>query len=147
MKRVEELVRELQLRVGMQTNKQDVNQLNSFLRGELSAVETYQQCIEKLSDEPTTQQELRSLQTSHQRRVNMLTEKIRVLGGNPADSSGVWGNFAKLVEGGAKGFGKAAALAALEEGEDHGRDDYKRDLGGLSPEARTFVQSELVPEQ
>jgi uncharacterized protein (TIGR02284 family) len=132
----------------MQTNREnDVKSLNSFLRGELAAVETYEQCIDKLRDEPATQRRLRDLQASHQHRADMLVDQIRSLGGDPADSSGVWGGFAKLIEGSAKAFGKDAAIAALEEGEDHGRDDYKRDLKDLSPELQQFVQSQLLPEQ
>jgi hypothetical protein len=59
----------------------------------------------------------------------------------------LWGGFATLVEGSAKAFGEAAAISALEEGEDHGRNDYQRNLGDLSTEARLFVQSRLLPEQ
>jgi hypothetical protein len=52
-----------------------------------------------------------------------------------------------LVEGGAKVFGEKAAIAALEEGEDHGRDDYQRDVKELDSEARSFVEQNIVPEQ
>jgi uncharacterized protein (TIGR02284 family) len=127
-------------------NTQDIDQLNSFLRGELSAVETYQQCIDKMGNASIVSQ-LRVLQESHRRRADMLSQRIGMLGGKPADSSGVWGSFAKLVEGSAKVFGEAAAVSALEEGEDHGHDDYKRDLDKLSPEQRRFVESQILPEQ
>jgi hypothetical protein len=125
----------------------DIDHLNSFLRGELSAVETYNQAIQKLAGEPAVVTSLQQSRGSHMRRAEMLRSEIRRLGGEPADGSGLWGGFAKLVEGGAKVFGKKAAVAALEEGEDHGRDDYKRDLDDLSPQVRMFVQSQLVPEQ
>jgi hypothetical protein len=129
------------------TREHDIDQLNSFLRGELSAVETYDQALQKLSTEAAIASPLQSSRTSHQRRVELLRSEIRKMGGEPAESSGAWGSFAKLVEGGAKLFGKKAAIAALEEGEDHGRDDYARDLADLSPTVRTFVQMQLVPEQ
>lgn len=64
-------------------------------------------------------------------------------GGEPATSSGPWGTFAKLVEGGAAAFGDKAALRALEEGEDHGRDDYRRDLADLDASARQFVETQV----
>jgi len=66
---------------------------------------------------------------------------------DPADSSGPWGGFAKLVEGGAKVFGVKAALAALEEGEDHGKKLYREDLDKLDASTRSFVETELMPEQ
>ncbi len=125
----------------------DVKQLNSFLRGELSAVETYDQAIEKIGSNAGLAGTLQEVRDSHERRAELLRERVMNLGGEPAESSGAWGSFAKLVEGGAKAFGEKAAIAALEEGEDHGRDDYKRDLKDLSVETSTFVQAELLPAQ
>jgi len=127
--------------------KDDVTQLNSFLRGELAAVETYDQAIAKLAEDPAVSSKLESCRTSHQLRATLLREEIRRRGGQPSEGSGPWGAFAQLVEGGAKLFGKKAALAALEEGEDHGRDDYKAELEGLSPDLRRFVEAKLLPEQ
>ena len=77
----------------------------------------------------------------------MLTDRVRILGGKPAQGSGVWGSFAKLAEGSAKLFGESAAVSALEEGEDHGRDDYRRDVDKLSPTERHFIEAEILPEQ
>jgi len=129
------------------TNSDDIDQLNSFLRGEMSAVETYDQAIEKFRDEPGLAETLRTCRSSHDRRVSALKSEVQRLGGAPAEGSGAWGAFAKLVEGGAKIFGKGAAIDALEQGEDHGRDDYKDDLEKLSPAIREFVQRQLQPEQ
>ncbi len=129
------------------TNSDDIDQLNSFLRGEMSALETYDQAIEKLKDEPMLVESLRSCRSSHDRRVSALKAEVQRLGGVPAEGSGAWGAFAMLVEGGAKVFGKSAAINALEQGEDHGRDEYKDDLEKLSPAIRDFVQRELQPEQ
>jgi hypothetical protein len=123
-----------------------VDALNSFLRGEISAVETYRQAIEKFGDKPEAIT-LNECLHSHEQRVSLLDSEIQRRGGKPAQGSGPWGAFAKLTEGGAKLFGVKAAIAALEEGEDHGRDDYKRDAPKLEPDARAFVQQELLPEQ
>jgi len=126
--------------------QKDVSQLNSFLRGELSAVETYEQALEKV-DSPSARSILERNHGSHAQRARTLREEIRKAGGEPADSSGIWGTFAKAIEGGAKLFGSSAAVAALEEGEDHGLADYRRDLSELSPEHRAFVSRQLLPEQ
>ena len=123
-----------------------IDTLNSFLRGEISAVETYRQALEKLSDKPEASTLAECLR-SHEQRVAWLSGEIQSRGGEPAQSSGPWGAFARLMEGGAKLFGEKAAIAALEEGEDHGRDDYRRDAPKLEPDARTFVQQQLIPEQ
>lgn len=132
----------------MQTNThtQTVDQLNSFLRGELSAAETYRQALTKLpssDSRPTLEQCARS----HQERADLLSLEVRRLGGEPSTDSGAWGTFAKLVTGGAQAFGEKAAIYALEEGEDHGRNDYKRDLDDLEPAARNLIVQRVLPEQ
>ena len=86
--------------------------LNSFLRGEISAVETYRQAIEKLRDKPEVST-LSECLRSHEQRVSLLRDEIRLRGGEPAQGSGPWGAFVKLLEGGAKLFGAKSAIAAL----------------------------------
>jgi uncharacterized protein (TIGR02284 family) len=127
--------------------KSNIDQLNSFLRGEISAVETYRLALEKLDANSPSRVELQDVMSSHSDRVTMLREAIVMLGGEPAESSGPWGTFAKLVEGGARIFGDRVAIAALEEGEDHGLDDYKDDLDKLDAEARQLVTDQLLPQQ
>jgi len=128
------------------TNQKTVDTLNEFLRGEVSAVETYRQALEKLSGSPHRIQ-LEEGRRSHELRVTKLQEQIRRMGGEPSQGSGAWGAFARLVEGGAKVFGEAAAIAALEEGEDRGLKLYRGDLSGLDPVSRQFVQSDLLVAQ
>ena len=123
-----------------------VDTLNSFLRGEISAVETYRQAIQKLSDKPEVAT-LEDCMRSHQQRVSSLQSEIVRQGGKPAQGSGPWGAFVKLLEGGAGIFGAKSAIAALEQGEDHGRDDYKKDITKLGPDARAFIQQQILPEQ
>jgi uncharacterized protein (TIGR02284 family) len=127
--------------------KEDIDKLNSFLRGERSAVETYNQAIEKFKDDPAMQRSLQPLRDSHSARVQELSSRIRSLGGKPDETSGAWGSFAKLVEGSAKLFGKSAAIGALEEGEDHGKRLYNDDIDELSPDTQTFMRSQIMPAQ
>jgi uncharacterized protein (TIGR02284 family) len=123
-----------------------VDKLNSFLRGEISAVETYRQALAKLNNTGEAQT-LNDCMQSHAERVRLLEQEVRRRGGEPAHGSGPWGTFAKLVEGSATALGEKAAIQALEEGEDHGRNDYKRELSTLDADARTFVERQLLPEQ
>lgn len=129
-----------------EAREQSVDVLNSFLRGEISAVETYRQAIEKVEKSQVASQ-LQDCMQSHKQRVTFLSDQIRMLGGTPSTSSGVWGAFAKAVEAGAKTFGEKAAIAALEEGEDHGRNDYRRDIDKLDAATRQIVQERVLPEQ
>ncbi len=129
-----------------QTPHDTVDHLNSFLRGELAAVETYRQALDQLTRAPY-RPTLEKVARSHGQRAQLLSDEIRRRGGVPASSSGPWGTFMKLFERGAAAFGEKAAVAALEEGEDHGRNDYQRDMESLDPPARAFIQTSVLPEQ
>lgn len=128
------------------TQKDDVKKLNEFLKAEMSAMQTYGQCIDKSPDISMVQQ-LSELRQSHAQRVDLLKQRIVELGGDPVDSSGVWGSFAKMVEGGAKAFGEQSMLAALEEGEDRGLEKYQSEIDKLSAETRQFIASKILPAQ
>ncbi len=127
--------------------KSSVDQLNSFLRGEISAVQTYKIALDELDQASPAAAEVEACMRSHQVRVDLLREQIRMLGGEPATGSGPWGVFAKAVELGAAILGDRAAIAALEEGEDHGLKDYRKDMDELDSETRDLVSRELLPLQ
>jgi demethoxyubiquinone hydroxylase (CLK1/Coq7/Cat5 family) len=130
----------------MADTQKNVEQLNSFLRGEISAVETYRQALEALKSS-SYRPKIAECKQSHEQRVAILTAEIRRLGGTPAESSGAWGAFAKAVEGGAAVLGEKAVIAALEEGEDHGNADYKRDVSKLDPGVRAVIEERVMPLQ
>jgi len=127
--------------------KSSIEQLNHFLRGEISAVETYRMALDKLEPASPARSELEGCMQSHQSRVTLLRNAIVAAGGTPVDSSGPWGAFAKVVEGGARILGDKAAIAALEEGEDHGVKDYRGDMTQLDAQTQSLVVSRLQPEQ
>lgn len=130
----------------MQPNDQTIDQLNSFLRGELSAAETYEKALTKLSSSPH-RATLQDCQRSHADRASLLAQEVQRRGGTPAEGSGPWGGLSKLLASGAAAVGEKAAIAVLEEGEDHGRDDYKRDLSDLDPTAKKWIEERIFPEQ
>jgi uncharacterized protein (TIGR02284 family) len=107
------------------TTTTDVSQLNSLLRGEMSAIETYRQAVLKVGEGEPGSAELRALQHDHRDAADALWHHIEQHGGKPSEGSGAWGSFAKAIEGTAKLFGNAAALKALKEGEEHGLKDYQ----------------------
>jgi len=123
-----------------------VDQLNSFLRGELSAAETYRLALDRL-EQSQHRATLVQCSRSHEERARLLTEAILGRGGEPANSSGAWGSLVRMVERSAAAISEGAAIAVLEEGEDHGRDDYLRDLDSLEPSARQLVEFAILPEQ
>jgi uncharacterized protein (TIGR02284 family) len=125
----------------------DVEALNSLLRGEMSAIETYRQALLKTDGEPGSQ-ELHRFERDHRDAAKELWNHIEQHGGKPSEGSGAWGSWAKAVEGTAKLFGNAAALKALKEGEEHGLKDYQSALENkdLAPECITLIRS-LIEKQ
>jgi hypothetical protein len=125
---------------------QTIDHLNSFLRGELSAVESYKLALDHL-EQSEFRATLVQCSRSHEERARLLTEAILGRGGEPSPSSGAWGSLVRMVERSALALGEGPAIAVLEEGEDHGRDDYLRDLDALEPSARQLVEFAILPEQ
>ena len=126
-----------------------VTQLNSLLRGEISAAETYRMAIDKVadSDNATNAGLLREIQEEHGRAAQGIRDRIRELGGEPSDSSGAWGAWAKTVQGTMNLFGDAAALKSLKEGEEHGLKDYQEAVDDVDPSTAQLIQNQLIPAQ
>lgn len=103
--------------------------------------------LDKLDQASASRAKLESAKASHQERIATLTSAIRTQGGEPAEGSGPWGVFAKAVEGAAGIFGEKAAIAALEEGEDHGLKDYRADVAKLGPAARKISRATSCPSR
>jgi uncharacterized protein (TIGR02284 family) len=124
-----------------------IDTLNSLLRGELSATETYQQALAKVGDEPGAE-EVRRIHREHRETANAIRQHIHEHGGKPDQGSGAWGAFAKFVEGTAKIFGDKAALKALKEGEERGLKDYENALEDedLPADCAALIRSRFIPQ-
>lgn len=123
-----------------------VDRVNSLLRGELSAVETYRQAIDK---EGSAAGELAALRAQHASAVTQLQARVTALGGKPAVESGAWGAFAAAVTGTAKVFGNDAAMKALQTGEEQGTRSYESALDDADVDAttKTLIRDTLLPRQ
>jgi Domain of unknown function (DUF2383) len=128
------------------TNTETINQLNALLRGELSAVETYDQVLKKLSGAETPT-ELPMNRDCHFRRTQLLANEVVAKGGTPESSSGTWGALAQAATGSAKLFGRDAMIAVLEEGEDRGLSDYRTAAGVDDEDVQQLINVELLPAQ
>ncbi len=131
----------------MKTSDHCIAICNKLLRGERSAVETYDQAITKCTDEPVLA-ELHRLRGEHSFSVSTLETNVRAMGGQPDDSSGLWGAFANAVQGTANALGADFALEVLQSGEKSGQLDYEEALSDDSviPECKTLIRSELLPK-
>jgi uncharacterized protein (TIGR02284 family) len=127
-----------------------VRQLDSLLRGEISAAETYKMAIDKAvasGDEAMNAHLLREIQEEHGRAAQGLRDRIRELGGEASDSSGAWGTWAQAVQGTANLFGDASSLKALKEGEEHGLKDYTEATDDVDDTTRAMLEQQLIPAQ
>jgi len=124
-----------------------VDALNSLLRGEIAATETYNQALEKFAGK-SHEAALRRIRDEHRTTANLLRQHVRGHDGEPDTGSGWWGGWAKFVEGAAKVFGETAALKALKEGEEHGINQYRDALDDrdLTPDCKSLISSQLLPQ-
>ena len=123
------------------------DKLNSLLRGEISAIESYHQALKKIG-ETDHAADIRRLHDEHIEAANILRQHIHDHGGEPSKGSGAWGAFAKAVTGTAKLFGNTAALKALKEGEEQGIFEYENALKDyeLPVDCRNLIETKLLPK-
>lgn len=131
----------------MQTQSQNntPDTLQSLLRGEMSAMETYQKALEKVDGYPEGAQ-LRQIYMDHSHAVQVLRNLLMRYQAELPTSSGAWGTFANAVQSTANLFGDKAALKALKEGEEHGIKDYMRALDDpeVATEVKAMIRSDLL---
>lgn len=130
----------------MNTNDSFTTTCHSLLRGELSAIETYTQAIEKFEDN-SGDSLLERIREDHEVSAEALRDLIGKSGDDDVTSSGPWGTFAKTVEGLASLFGASPALAILQQGELHGISEYEKALedDDLDESLRWLIGDELLP--
>jgi len=128
-----------------------IDTIDSLLKDELAATETYLQVLKKLREQVSLgeTESLLPIYEEHKTAVASLQTQIRELGGTPAEESGAWGAWAKLFQSGANAFGKQATLRMLQEGEKSGLGDYEKALldQDLGSEIRILIEQTLLPAQ
>lgn len=124
----------------------DTESMNALLRGEMAAIETYEQALEKFKGQVASLELIR-IRDQHRNSATTLRSQIITHGGKPSESSGVWGTFAQAVTGAAKLLGPETALAALRQGEEHGVNDYQSafENESIAEECRKIIKMVLLP--
>jgi hypothetical protein len=125
--------------------------LEKLLKNELSATETYEQALDKLREDAELgeAEDLMPIYEGHKEAVSSLQALTTRLGGTPAEDSGAWGAWAKIILGGANMLGKQAVLKALLEGEKSGNKDYQEALldTELPTDLRSLIETTFLPAQ
>ena len=117
-----------------------ISSLDKMLRGEISAVETYDMAL-KQTKNFAIESDLSQLKATHSAAVAVLRAFIIENGGAPSESSGAWGLWARVVEQVASILGDLTMLKSLKEGEEHGVNDYNK---VLEDESVTFKTKETL---
>lgn len=131
------------------TTKTDecIDKCNKLLRGERSAVETYNATIEKYGTDPRLS-ELTTIRDEHMQSVADLEQNIVSMGGTPDASGSIWESLTTCIQKSANLFGKESAVEALQKGEEIGSHDYKEaleDTDEVLPECRELISTTLLP--
>jgi hypothetical protein len=119
--------------------------LNSLLRSEISATETYSQAIPKIASDVEV---LREIAREHGQAVSELRTAIKSVGGVPDETSGIWPALpSKVYEGPAQVFGAAATLQALKDVEERSLGDYQEALRRLNGSSNGWISGSVIPTQ
>lgn len=130
-------------------NDDETRTLRRILRGELSAVEAYEQVIDKFGHERYRVLELlRSIAEDHEDAAFDITQMLRDEGVEPESDSGAWGGIVQTVIASAGLFGEVGALRALRTGEEFGLRRYEEALNEEQvPDRREYIRHRSIPTQ
>lgn len=120
------------------------NFLNKILRGEISAVASYEQVIPTFKNY-AERFRLEGMRNDHDLiivKLKMLIEQSRIV---PDETSGVWGAAIATLVGAANLMGRTVSLKALQEGEEHGLKLYYEALDlNLTKEEYEVISTQII---
>ena len=123
----------------------EVKALNNLLTAEYSALEAYEEAIQKVNNVKLIPA-LVHCRESHAQNVLCIRAHIEKLGGTPVTGAGLIGGLTKLVEDGASLFGDEAAIAVVVGAEDFCLKEYATNMNALSPESWDLMKDEPFTE-
>jgi len=128
--------------------EQKIDNMQSALRGEISAVEACEKVLKALDSSPERIR-LQEFIDDHKMARDYWAKEVNSEMVTPEDDSGVWGLFVKSFTGSATLFGNSTALAALKRGVEYGHNFYKDMLEDttLDPAHRNMIKNTFIPRQ
>jgi hypothetical protein len=120
--------------------------LNTLLRLELTATQTYEEAMEILGQSPGAM-DLKRIFDEHREAATTLGLHIRDLGGDPEHTAGPWGCWADIIEQTARTLGPRTAAEALKQGEEIGVVEYEGALHQehLPADCKALINDNLLP--
>lgn len=125
----------------------DITQAKTLHRGELSAVETYDAVLAKLTT-ASFRTELTTTRAAHADAASKLRDRVTTLGGTPDTTGGAWGDWTSLTGAGVAAVSDPAALRVLKAGEQHGIRAYENALTAddVDETTKRLVRDDLLPK-
>lgn len=128
----------------------EATQLDDLVRGEEAAIKAYDQALKDVKD-PKQRAKLETIRKDHVYAVSYLSKfvasKEDIL--EDTEDAGAWGTFSKAWVKTRSFTGNDGAVKALQQGEEHGIDEYKEALKDdtLSAELKNEIKAKLIPNQ
>lgn len=127
-------------------NNNDVKELNTALKGEHMAIDSFDHYIHDTRNE-ALKKKLMDMQQQHQFHAMQLSERIQQLGGNPANSSGITGFMAEIKHKvSPKKYIDGNIVKTAKEGEEIGLEAYGEILSKLSDPANKQLAKEMLED-
>lgn len=123
----------------MPDNQQYIDTLNELLKGELMAMNIYKETDDMQGDEQVMVM-LDGFAQDHQEHAELLSNRIRELGGTPIESAGMAGTMADVSSKINALMGPSHLLKQLYDGEDKGVHSYEDRIDELDPESQQLVK-------
>lgn len=123
----------------------DGGSLSSLIKDELAAAETYRQALETVRGPEA--EALRRFETEHEDAARILRDRLAAVGVEPPEGTGLWGAWARAIEGSERFFDERAVLKILKLGEERGAADYQEALRdpALGDAVKELISGELLP--
>jgi Domain of unknown function (DUF2383) len=123
-----------------------VDVLNSLLRGEFAAIESYEYALSRFEGE-MQEMTLQHFCNEHREAAILLRDRVIDFGGEPWVGSGPWGLFSAAVTGAAGVLGGPATLTALRRGEEHGARKFEDAITDefVSDDCQALIGAYLLP--
>jgi len=124
----------------------DIKELNTALKGEHMAIESFDYYIQDAKDEDT-KKSLMDMQQQHKFHAMQLSERIQHLGGNPVNSSGVTGVMAELKNKVTpKKYVDNNMIKSIVQGEELGIQAYGDIMANMSDASNQKLTEEMLIE-
>jgi len=126
-------------------NNDITKELNNFLKGNLMAIDAYDNYIHHIQDH-ALKQIFQQIQQNHKHHAMLIAERIQNLDGMPANEVGIMGNVAQLMS--RKTIETDHILQDALTGEQRGIEKSKQILNGdLDDESLTLVETILASNE